>query len=283
MEYTTDNLTETERKYLATVLIDCKMLSLENMWALVDAAWDECQCDQNVMDERVTKFYKHPVWLLNGMFVEQHAESLRQRHVFTEYISRLKPRRIADFGGGYGSLARMIGVRCPTAVVHVVEPYPHIEAVSLASKTPNVCYVPDLIGEYDIIIATDVFEHVLDPLSLVETTSMHLKIGGEYIIANCFWPVVRCHLPSLFHFRWSWDLAMLAMNLAPGIPVSYGRTYKRTGAVSVSAARRIESCSKRWFRMIELMPDRARERVAHLLISGCKSLFLESYKKSSDF
>lgn len=277
-----ENITSTERQYLESVLANGKALTLEELWALVDDAWEKCQCDPNVMDDRVERFYAHPVWLLNGLFIEQHAESIHHRRTLTKYIASLKPKRVADFGGGYGSLARFVGKHCPEAEVHIIEPHPHRTAVSLANRTPNVRYVSGFIGEYDVIIATDVFEHVPDPLALVENTSAHLKIDGEYIIANCFWPVVRCHLPSTFHFRWSWDYAMVAMNLLPGRTVAYGRAYRRLGQVSASASRIIESRSKRWFWLIEKMPGRARGRVAHLLITGCKSCFRVSKYDTED-
>jgi hypothetical protein len=162
----------------------------------------------------------------------------------------------------------MIGAHCPDTEVHIVEPHPHAAAVSLSGQTPNVRYVTEFSGEYDVLIATDVFEHVPDPLALVESTAAHLRMGGEYLIANCFWPVIRCHLPSAFHFRWSWDAAMRAMNLQPGKLVTYGRAYNRIGPVSASAARDIERRSKRWFNLIERMPGRVQERLARFVFSG---------------
>ena len=261
-----DNLTLDDRRYLASVLRDSESLDLEGMWRLMDTAWAECQCDPEVMDERISKFYAHPVWLLNGLFIEQHAESLSHRRDFTEYVASLKPKRVADFGGGYGSLSRMIGAHCPDTEVHIVEPHPHTVAVLLANQTHNVRYVSEFSGEYDVLIATDVFEHVPDPLALVDSTAAHLRMGGEYLIANCFWPVIRCHLPSTFHFRWSWDAAMTAMNMQPGKVVTYGRAYKLVGLTSIIAARKIEQRSKRWFESIERMPERIRGWVARLLV-----------------
>lgn len=269
MEVNKENLAPSELEYLSRVLAGGDV-DLGRIWALVDAAWEDCGCDPEVMDERIARFYAHPVWLLNGLFIEQDSESKKNRHDFTEYVSGLKPKRIADFGGGFGFLARMIGERCPDAEVHIIEPHPTAAAVSLAAATANVRYLPDFKGEYDVLIATDVFEHVPDPLALVESTAAHLRPGGEYLIANCFWPVMNCHLPSTFHFRWSWDAAMAAMNLVPGKAVAYGRAYKRSGLVSSSLARAIEGRSKRWFGLIERTPARFRARVARFLITGDK-------------
>ena len=268
MKISLENLSATERTYLSSVLKDNETLDLEDMWSLIDTAWDECQCDQDVMDVRIARFYSHPVWLLNGLFIEQHPASLGHRRDFADYVAILNPRRIADFGGGYGTLARMIGARCPDTEVHIIEPHPHVAAVFLAEKTPNVRYVPELLGLYDVLISTDVFEHVPDPLALVEKTATHLRMGGEYLIANCFWPVIHCHLPTTFHFRWSWDTILKEMNLQPGKTLKYGRAYKRVGPIFAFQARRIERRSKLWFGIIERMPSRFLRKLAQLIFLG---------------
>lgn len=260
-----EKLTHAESSYLSAILKNGKMPDLEGMWELMDAAWEECQCDQNVMDERIERFYRHPVWLLNGLFIEQHAESINHRKDFTEYVRDLNPARVADFGGGYGTLARMIGVASPDAEVHIVEPHPFETAVFLAEQTPNVRYVPWFQGEYDVLIATDVFEHVPDPLLLVEQTAKHLKEDGLYLIANCFHPVIRCHLPSTFHFRYSWEAAMMAMGLWPGEPVSYGRAYIKKGVVTAQSACHIEQRSRKIFHFLEKIPGRVRDPFVRLI------------------
>ena len=260
------DLSIAERSYFERVLDNLEAPDLKRMWALMDEAWIECGCDPEIVDERINKFYSHPVWLLNGLFIEQHTESLKNRQEFSAYVARIKPRRIADFGGGYGTLSRMIGECCPETEVHIVEPHPHNMAVSLTAKTKNVRFIPEFTGEYDILVATDVFEHVPDPLLLAEHAARHLRMGGQFVIANCFWPVIRCHLPSTFHFRWSWDKAMRAMNLLPGEKVAYGRAYEKVGPVSAAAARKIERRSKLFFPVIEGLPGRLRGPSARLLI-----------------
>jgi len=261
-----ETLTDSERQYIRSVLPDGEAPELEEVWALMDAAWNEYHCDPEVMDKRISGFYKHPVWLLNGLFIEQHEGSLSHRRDFCEYAASLYPKRVADFGGGYGTLARMIGERCPDTEVHIVEPHPHARAVLLAQQTPNVRYVSELEGEYDMLIATDLFEHVPDPLAMVESTANHLRLHGEYLIANSFWPVIACHLPSTFHFRYSWDKALRAMNLQPGRRVAYGQSFKRIGPVSAMSARAIEKRSKRWFDFIERMPHQLRPITVRLIL-----------------
>jgi SAM-dependent methyltransferase len=234
----------------------------------MDSAWDDCVCGAVPSADELHKYYSHPVWLLNGLFIEQDRDSIANREAFSGFVARLAPTRVADVGGGFGTLARMVGARCEDAAVEVMEPNPHEYAVRLARMTKNVRYVPGLSGEYDVLIATDVFEHVHDPLRLVEQTASHLRVGGIYLIANCFWPVIRCHLEATFHFRWSWDTALAAMNLQPETFVAYGRAFRKKGPVDRRHARSIERRSRLAFGLIERLPGRVRSRAARVLVEG---------------
>lgn len=243
--------------------------TLEELWQLMDEAWQEERCDQAVMDARVDRFYAHPVWLLNGLFIEQHQESLDNRRQFTAWVARQRPKRVADYGGGFGTLARMIGEACPEAEIQVIEPHPHLAAVALAEETRNVRYETKLQGEYDILIATDVFEHVPDPLAVVAQTSAFLRPSGQYLIANCFHPVILCHLPHTFHFLYSWDAVLSAMGLKWGEVVCYGSAYRRSTHIDpgqgLRRARAIERRSRLISRWQHRIPGRLKPWVFNTL------------------
>lgn len=260
------HLTPSEQEYLKSVFDRFGGYpDLEQIWSLMDEPWIELNCDPLNMDERVTAYYPHPVWLLNGLFVERHELSLENRRRFTQWIVDQTPQRVADFGGGFGGLARLIGEALPNAQVEVVDPHPHPAAIALAANTPNVRFVPELTGEYDILIATDVFEHVPDPISLTAKTAEHLRIGGQCLIANCFAPVILCHLPQLFHFNVSWDAVMQAMGLQPEEKVVYGRSYRRKGKINVPAAREKGECSRKIYPLVARLP-RGKTRAGRILL-----------------
>jgi len=242
--------------------------SLEQLWALMDEPWHALDCDPAVMDARIGAYYSHPVWLLNGLFIEQHAESLRNRAQFKDWVTKKSPQRVAEFGGGFGGLARMICASLPSATVEIIEPHPHPVAIARAEKTSNVRYCPKMVGEYDVLIATDVFEHVPDPLQLVYETAEHLRTGGHYLIANCFFPVIRCHLPQTFHFRHSWDAALKAMGLEPAEGVAYGRAFVRRGRLNLEAARKVESQSLKLWPLTKHVPGRLARPITNLLVSA---------------
>ena len=261
-----EHLSNAEQSYLNSIYERYQGYpSLQQLWQLMDEQWQAHGCDPLQMDERVSAFYRHPVWLLNGLFIEQDLQSLAHRRAFTAWVMHQAPIRVADFGGGFGGLARFIGAALPQASVEVVEPHPHPAAIALASDTPNVRFVPELKGEYDLLIATDVFEHVPDPIALAASTASHLHIGGRYLIANCFAPVIACHLPQLFHLSIGWDQAMRAMGLQPLEAVQYGRAYARSGDLDEQASRRAEALSRRVYPWVQFLP-KGRSRVGRALI-----------------
>lgn len=228
--------------------------SLQNLWQLMDAQWQAHGCDPARIDERVSEFYRHPVWLLNGLFIEQDAESAAHRRGFARWVGQQNPTRVADFGGGFGGLARRIGEWLPKTQVEIIEPHPHPAAQVLAQATSNVRYVSELSGRYDVMVATDVFEHVSDPIGLARETAEHLPVGGKYLMANCFWPVIKCHLPHLFHLQVGWDAAMWAMGLSPQEKVQYGRVFVRRGRLDENAARHSEAIAGRVYPWLKTLP-----------------------------
>jgi hypothetical protein len=249
------HVADAERAYLSEVFEQCGGYpSLQQLWQLMDQPWQALGCDPLHLDERVSAYYNHPVWLLNGLFIEQDPQSLDHRQAFAHWVASIRPARVADYGGGFGGLARLLGAALPEAQVEVVEPHPHAAAIALAAETPNVRYVPELSGSYDLLVATDVFEHVPDPIGLAVATAAHLPIGGTYLMANCFAPVIACHLPQLFHLSIGWDQAMRAMGLQPREIVQYGRAYERTGQLSEKAARRAESLARRVYPWVKPLP-----------------------------
>lgn len=262
---------KTEIEYFRTHLVDFELPTQEDLFKLIDLAWGDCGCNEHLTDSKISSFYNHPVWLLNGIFSEQDRKSVENRKIFVERIKSFNCKRIADFGGGYGALSRLLAVSSPESQIDIVDPYPHDSAVALTDNYLNVRFVPKLIGEYDLVIATDVFEHVADPLSLVEQTSEHLKYGGVYLMANCFFPEIKCHLPQSLHFRFSWDAAMLKMNLDPMEEVSvglpYGKFYMKTRKVVAINARGIEFRSKFSYQILLRLPSRVRKFFEIVLFS----------------
>ncbi len=199
--------------------------SLESLWGLMDLAWATTKANSDnplSMDD----FYAHPVWLLNGFFTETHQDSIDNREQFACYIANDKPQRVADFGGGFGAFARILAEKCPDTIIEIVEPYPTEMARILCGKFSNIRFVEKLTGEYDVITALDVLEHVIKPLELVHHFAEHVKKDGYMLMANCFFPVIKCHLPCTFYLRYKFDFLLSKMGISCDEQVLYGKKYK---------------------------------------------------------
>ncbi len=212
------HLTNQEREVLQELLNRAPHTppTLEDMWQLMDEVWDELGCDnKNPNAPNVSAFYSHPVWTLNGLFVEQHPTSLTHRTAIVDWITNLTSSitKVADFGGGFGTLARMLGKAIPTLHVDIVDPFPSALAVARAKPIANVVYVDQLSSDYDCVVCTDVLEHVPDPLALLATMRQATRPGGYLLIANHFSPSIKCHLPATFHLRLSFSFLARLMGM----------------------------------------------------------------------
>ncbi len=187
---------------------------VEDIWKIVDSVWDEIGCDNKNLDQKkMREFYHHPIWILNGLFIEQHDLSMQHREAIAEWIVEKNFKRVLDFGGGFGTLSRLIAEKDSTIQADIYEPYPNKYAVSTAAYYSNVSFVNLLENNYDCLISYTTLEHVPDPLKLFSEMIRSVNKDGYLIVANDFYPVVKCHLPSTFHLRYSFNKFAKLMGL----------------------------------------------------------------------
>lgn len=206
--------------------------SLEQLWGLMDQIWERHTCDNRAPDpDLLSAFYRDPIWLLNGMFVEQHSVSMGHRQAITAAVTALAPDRVLDFGGGFGTLARLLAEALPQAEIAICEPYPPRHGIESCKPFPNIRFVAQLSTQsVDVLVSTDVLEHVSDPLALLAAMVNVVRPGGHLFIANCFYPVILCHLPCTFHLRYSFNNFCRALGLEVLGPCtgSHATIYRRT-------------------------------------------------------
>lgn len=178
---------------------------LEQIWYLLNKTWQDMGCDNKKLDwDKIAQFYAHPVWLLNGLFIETHDLSMQIRKSIALYIAQQGFKRICDYGGGFGTLAREIAQICPNIEIDIYEPFPSEYGKKCIANFTNICFVSELKKDYyDCLISTDVLEHVDNVLETFNTMLESLQVGGKALIGNCFYPVIDCHLPKHFHFRYT--------------------------------------------------------------------------------
>jgi 2-polyprenyl-3-methyl-5-hydroxy-6-metoxy-1,4-benzoquinol methylase len=224
--------------------------SVEWIWSEMDRVWKSCGLDNRrpVEKQEIGLFYQHPVWLVNGIFTALDKVSAGHRAAIAYYLNKTKARKIADYGGGFGELAHVITQSAPDSTVDIIEPYPSQVGEERFRNNSSIKYISQLsVGAYDAIIAQDVLEHVSDPIGLAANLVNAVKEDGYVVFANCFYPVIQCHLPKTFHLRHTFRWIMKKMGLRylgviDGAP--HAQIYQRTGQLTLAKARRFEFISK---------------------------------------
>jgi len=78
-----------------------------------------------------------------------------------------------------------------------------------------------------------------------------LKMLRDMLIANCFYPVILCHLPCTFHLRYSFDAfcQALGMEVLGNCEGSHAKIYRRASIIEPdwTLLRRMEKRSQRLF------------------------------------
>jgi 2-polyprenyl-3-methyl-5-hydroxy-6-metoxy-1,4-benzoquinol methylase len=190
--------------------------SHEWLCAEIDRVWREFGLDNRCSFEGqpLDEFYRHPVWLMNGLFSAADTASALHRRAIAAHVAKLNPDAVADVGGGFGELALRISDATPAAKVHILEPFPSAVGEARLSRAPGVQFVSELEEHaYDVVIAQDVLEHVEDPVGLAIELARAVRPGGTAVFANNFTPVIQCHLPRTFHLRRTFPLVMRALGL----------------------------------------------------------------------
>ena len=189
--------------------------TVEWLWQEMDRIWIDKGLDnrKKLAVQDIAGFYSHPVWIANGIFTSIDTESVDHRKAIKDYLVDIRAQNLADYGGGSGILAEIITTDSDINV-DIVEPYPFKFFIDKYETNSKIKYVNDFeSSNYDVIIAQDVLEHVENPIEMAYQISKHVKLDGYVIFANCFYPVIECHLPSTFYLRHTFGQVMTAMGL----------------------------------------------------------------------
>jgi len=189
--------------------------SVQWIWQEMDRVWDELGLDnfRGVDAGVLGEYYSHPIWVVNGVFSAIDPVSSQHRQAIAEFVSGLGARRVADYGGGFGELALRLSAVDSGINIEIVEPYPSGLGKARVGGKSRIGFVAKLSGQYDCVVAQDVLEHVENPLHLVEQMVEVTKIGGYMIFANCFYPFIKCHMPSTFYLRHTYSFVVRGMGL----------------------------------------------------------------------
>lgn len=243
-----DLLSQTDEKYLQS--LPANLPTVEWVWAEMDRVWDSYDINNRkaLSDQAIAEFYSHPVWLMNGIFSSLDSDSVKHRDLISQFTRDNGFKLIADYAGGFGELAMKMAKKSPNSIIKIIEPYPSGFGLYRLKGKENI-EIKDTLGvnEYDVIIAQDVLEHVEDPVGLAIALSESVQDGGVIVFANCFYPVIKCHLPKTFHLRHTFRFVMAAYGLEYQgrlTGAEHVLIFKKTGGLSVQKARVAEKLSQ---------------------------------------
>ncbi|NJL83688.1 MAG: hypothetical protein HC890_13415 [Chloroflexaceae bacterium] len=138
-------------------------LTLEKVWQLMDSAWDSLDCDNTKLDlDKINKFYQHPVWILNALFIEQHDLSMQHRWSIAKWIDGNKDsiKHIIDYGGGMGVLAKTVASQNRNFCVDIYEPYPNEIALAYVTNNPEIRYINKLEKIIMIVLSAPMYSNM---------------------------------------------------------------------------------------------------------------------------
>ena len=280
--------TEDKAELLRVLDIRGEEIQLTDIWRAMDKVFTEYDCSSYIIDDTsYGKFYSHPIWVLNGIFSENDKTSLEIRKHIAEFAQDLKLGSILDYGGGFGSLAKIITSLSSAATVDIYEPHPSRLAKKEIGFLENARFISKIEGKYDAIVCLDVFEHIADPVGRLFTLRQYMKDGAYLVVGNSFYPSIKCHLPTTFHLRTSFSLIAKAMGLERD--KRRARSYVEIYRYSKSAGDRVTAKTIRLLEFLSrtqywLIPGRGRVQIfmsspAHYSIEIVKR-FIKSIKRS---
>lgn len=216
--------------------------NVEWIWKEMDRVWDLYGLDNKkpIVEQNIGLFYSHPVWIINGLFTEIDPESKKHRNAIANFINKNGVISVADYGGGSGVLANRIAQDNSNVSVDIVEPFSSSFFIDKLSGVSRVKYIPCFSNsKYDCVIAQDVLEHVDSPIEIAYEISCSVKDNGFVVFANCFYPVIKCHLPHTFYLRHTFKYIMKKMGLCyvgviPG--AEHAIVFKKTGGLYLEDA-----------------------------------------------
>jgi len=235
------------------------------VWQEMDRLWNEiaqrpeCKADIHKLFQA---YYAHPVWLLNGVFTAVDPESIEHRRAIAKRAVACAPARVVDYGGGFGELARALASLLPRAQIEILEPFASAVGRAAVKDLPNVKFAAEFGEPCDVMIAQDVLEHVERPIELAICMAQAVRPGGYLIFANCFWPVIKCHLPPTFYLRRNFRYVMRGLGLEFVGTVEgavHAEVYRRPLELDLDMCRRHDRVAKLFGTPLSMLEDAARQ------------------------
>ncbi len=171
---------------------------------LLNQVWDDMGLDSFDVDkELLNKYYQHPIWLQNGLWIESDDPSLLNRWSLAQ-LATGKQIQVLDYGGGIATVGKLISLANSEAEIDVYAPFSFSYTQNSLKDFLAVKLVGDLgKKKYDYVYSVVVLEHIQEPIQFLLKINPLVKKGGKLVIAWNFRPGVKAHLPQNFHLRYT--------------------------------------------------------------------------------
>ena len=182
----------------------------------IDRVWDSLGLNNKkpFLEQDIGSFYRHPVWIMNGLFSEADPLSKNHHISIAKFLDENNVKKIADYGGGSGVFASFVVSQNASIHIDTVEPYPSEFFKEKMSNYTSINFVNDFTyHNYDAVTCQSVLEHIENPIETAFKMASNVKEGGLVIFADCFHPLIKCHLPSTFYLRHTFKFIMKNMGL----------------------------------------------------------------------
>jgi 2-polyprenyl-6-hydroxyphenyl methylase/3-demethylubiquinone-9 3-methyltransferase len=214
------------------------LISVDSLWQEMDRVWDETFAKHNKQysDAFFAEYYSHPVWALNSVFSGIDRESVRNRVALIDCLKGLGVSSVVDMGGGYGTFLRLVKSHLPSLELILCEPYLD-ESLEEDLQDQGIATSRQIPAYADVYTFIDVLEHLTDPLGYLSRIVKTAQPDSLFIFGNCFYPVIKCHLPSTFYLRHTFSMAARLLGLQYISQVKgaeYMEIYKHKGASNIS-------------------------------------------------
>jgi 2-polyprenyl-3-methyl-5-hydroxy-6-metoxy-1,4-benzoquinol methylase len=235
-----DLISDKDKKYLLN--LPSVLPSLQWVWDEIDRVWDSFELNNKkpLLEQDINSFYSHPVWIMNGLFSEADPISKNHRIDLAKFIDKNNMKKIADYGGGSGVFAEFLFIMNPLIVTDIIEPYPIEFFKKKILPYASINFVNNFTcNNYDAVISQSVLEHIENPIETAYEMASNVKEGGLVIFADCYYPVIKCHLPSTFYLRHTFKFIMKKMGLdfVGRIPnVDHALIFRRKQYLNLNAA-----------------------------------------------
>ena len=178
----------------------------------------------NVDFNEIAKFEEvaHEWWDLEGNFKPLHQINPLRRQFIIQHAKELFDKKAIDVGCGGGILAESLAkLGADVTGIDMGEEPLNVAKLHALDSNVNVDYQKITAEEkakaspeaYDIVTCMEMLEHVPDPLNDFSEMIKSVKLNGYLVIANAFYPMIKCHLPQNFHFRYSFNYFANMMGL----------------------------------------------------------------------